>query len=287
MNNIIDFYDLNNNNYISNKLKKIYPDINSIDEELLNDMISNIIYEDTKNFKQSNNDVKFNINNDINNIDSNANIINNIDDLENKNNLTNKKISEDYLLKEAIKQNILMANKIIPEMSLKSNLIYLNGKLSEKNVNIIIDTGASSCFIYKSIIDKCGLNYLIDTNSVLMVKSAHGIKSTIGTIWYLEIDLEIEKDKFISIPVTVDIIDDSDIIKGEKKNIMNDSNYKMNTNLNPNIIENNLQNPIKKKKNTDKLEIILGIGFLKSYRASIDFSTMTLTLNKTIKIKFL
>ena len=43
---------------------------------------------------------------------------------------------------------------------------------------------------------------------------------------------------------------------------------------------------IDKSLTHDKLELILGINFLKSYRANIDFSTMTMTLNGNIKIKF-
>jgi len=43
---------------------------------------------------------------------------------------------------------------------------------------------------------------------------------------------------------------------------------------------------MEKSITNNKLELIMGINFLKSYRANIDFSTMTMTLNNNIKIKF-
>ena len=204
-----------------------YPDldINTINDDfLLNDIIFNII----------NNDSNTNSNIDCN--DSNIN-------------------SNDLV----IKQNILLANEYIPEMLFPTNLIRFDGRINNIDVNILLDTGASDCVIYKSIVDKCNLNNIIDKNSSVMVECVSSIEQTIGTIWYLEIELEISDKNYITIPIIVNVIDDSKIIKESTNNI----NY-----------------------SKDKIQLILGMTFLKSYRANIDFYSMILTLNNSIKIKF-
>ena len=114
---------------------------------------------------------------------------------------------------EIIKQNMLMADEFIPEMTIPTNLIYLKGRLNGINTRIMIDTGASSCVIFKSIVDKCGLGYLVDSSTSVMVQGAHGMKPTLGTIWFAEIEIEIDTDKWVSIPISVEVIDDSETIK--------------------------------------------------------------------------
>ena len=194
---------------------------------------------------------------------------------------------------------MLMADEFIPEMTIPTNLIYLKGRLNGINTRIMIDTGASSCVIFKSIVDKCGLGYLVDSSTSVMVQGAHGMKPTLGTIWFAEIEIEIDTDKWVSIPISVEVIDDSETIK--TKQIIKEHYEKINeiigvNNLESNnVSDNNKDNKkdIKQQTKFDKssdqshgFEIILGMTFLKSYRANIDFSSMSITLNKNIKIKF-
>lgn len=199
------------------KFKSIYPDIDisSLDDELLQNMIDNIL---------------------------NHNIINKSD--------------------EIIDKNLLMAHDLIPEMLIPYNLINLEGKINNVPIKIMIDTGASACFAYKSIIEKCNLEYLIDKSSCILAQGAHGINNSIGTIWFLDIELNISNDmhNFASIPITVNILDDTEIIKHNNKNIKHD--------------------------NKNNIELVLGMNFLKSYKVNIDFSSRTLTLNNSIKIIF-
>ena len=180
-----------------------------------------------------------------------------------------------------------MADEIIPEMSISSNLIYLKGKLNGINAIIMIDTGATSCVIFKSVVDKCGLNYLIDTSTSVMIQGAHGIKPTLGTIWFVEIELEINQDKYINIPIRVEVIDDSETITANKIIYEHDDKITKIIDINYNDMNNFKKSDSNHIQTcTHEFEIILGMTFLKSYRANIDFSTMTITLNKNIKIKF-
>lgn len=258
--------DNNVNEYIDTKLKKIYPDIIStdIDKDLLENIILNLIDEDCKNNNNNKNNITSKIV-ELSNNNNNTNINNNTDKIYNN-------FNEDI-----IKENILMADEIIPEMSISSNLIHLKGKLNGIDIKIMVDTGASSCVIFKSTLEKCGLEYLIDTNTSVMVQGAHGIKPSLGTIWYIEVELEICKENMINVPITVEVIDDTESINANKIIQENYDKIKKNICKDDDITTN---------KNTHSFEIILGMSFLKSYRANIDFSTMTITLNKNIKIKF-
>jgi len=272
---IENFGELEFYSHMINEFKKFYPDIDpmSIDADLLQDMLENIIEQN--NLKQNNMNIS----------DKNVNT----------NNLNQKNIFD----KNIIKNNIMMADEIIPEMGIPTNLIYLKGRLNGIPLNIMIDTGASCCFTYKSIIAKCGMEHLIDTQSKIMIQGAHGIKSSVGTIWFLEIELDISngQEQWVSIPITIEVNDDADIIKAN-----NDISAEMENKISKmkEIIGTNeklfdlkkieqLENDFNNKKEEYKknsLEIILGINFLKSYGANIDFSTRTLTLNNSIKIKF-
>ena len=261
-------------NNIINEFEKFYPDIDpiSIDTDLLQDMLENIVEQNKSIQNKTNTDIN------VNAIDFN------------KKNIFDKNI---------IDKNIMMADEIIPEMSVPTNLIYLKGRINSIPVNIMVDTGASCCFTYKSIITKCGIEHLIDTQSKIMIQGAHGIKASLGTIWFLEIDLDISngKEQWVSIPITIEVNDDTDIIK--TNNVIDTEMENKISKMKEIVDSNNKLFDIKKieqieKDYTDKkeeqkknnLEIILGINFLKSYGANIDFSTRTLTLNNSIKIKF-
>lgn len=251
-----------NNHYehkqIFDDFKKFYPeiDINSIDEDLLLNILSNIFIEKEKNIVHQ---------------DTNTNIMGNDD---------------------VIANNILMSNELIPEMSIDTNLIYLNGKLNNYPIKILIDTGASACFSNKSIISKCGLEHLIDKESKVGVMGVHGTKSSLGLIWFVELDLDISNgnEQYVSIPICINVTDDTEIIEEQNKKDIEIKNEisKMkqcaNTSFKLKAIEL-IEEKINESKN-DQIELILGINFLKSYKANIDFGTRTLTLNESIKIKF-
>ena len=156
---------------------------------------------------------------------------------------------------ENLNKNYEMGYNNINEMLSSSNLIYLHGEMDNKNINIIIDSGASDCIIYKSVLEKCGLINLIDNNINLLVKGSNGINTTLGKIWYLEIKLQLENDEWIIVPICVDVIDD----------IINHDNHELNNNF----------------------ELILGMTFLKYYKTKIDFLSMSIILNNNYRIKLL
>jgi hypothetical protein len=156
-----------------------------------------------------------------------------------------------------IEQNYDLADKYIPEMLLPTNLIYLNGKINNIPIKILFDTGATSNCIFKSKIIEAGLDYLVDNKNKTFIQGINSNKETYGKIWYTEIELELE-------------------LKSSNK----EKNYAM-IGLNLQIV-----NDENSDKNLNKFDVILGLNFMKSYRTNIDFSTNTITLNNTIKIKF-
>ena len=124
---ILGYNDLKMNNYLNDKLKCLYPDIdlNNIDNDLLENIIQNIVTNDYKNIDKIKNEM-------FTNIQNISNVSNNIDKKINTNNYKNE------FDMEIIKQNILMADEIIPEMSISSNLIYLKGKLNGIDTKIMM-----------------------------------------------------------------------------------------------------------------------------------------------------
>lgn len=200
-----------------------------------------------------------------------------------------------------INENYALATENIPELLDFGNLIFLNGKLSNYPVNIMIDTGASMCTINKSIIDSCNLNYLIDTQSNINISGAHSIASSVGTLWYVELEIELSNGNYANLPINAHIIDDSAHIK--QNNEISKQFDKLNEEyLNLKFIIDNftdiqinmkhfkdIEEKIKlfhdNKKKTN-IDIILGINFLKSYKANINFSKSIITLNDSIDMKF-
>jgi hypothetical protein len=271
------------NSYLKEKFNLLYPDIdiNSIDKELLDNMLINIVNDDTDKIDKIKTDMFNKINNTVSNSNSNFNEKNIGKDKH------NIKTYQNATCKELIKQNILMSDEIIPEMSVPTDLIYLKGKLNGYPLKIMVDTGASSCVIFKSVIDKCGIEYLIDTSTSVLVQGAHGMKPTIGTLWYVEIELGVGEKNYISIPITAEIIDDSETIRANK--IIEEHLLKINdlVKINDSVKKNDCGVTNNKSDNKSHgFDIILGMTFLKSYRANIDFFTMSISLNNNIKIKF-
>lgn len=254
-------------NLLMDEFKKYYPDIdpNTVDDELFENMLQNIMNEKYKKTCET----------------------------------QQKQTNIHQEQKNIINNNILMADELIPEMSIPTNLIYLKGRLNGNPINIMIDTGASSCFTYSSTIIKCGLENLIDKRATIMVEGAHGVKPTLGSIWFLEVELDIsngQEEQYVSIPITVGVNDDSEIIKAKdevndkiEKKIKKIKENKETSDKYKSYDTDLLEKEFEKMKNDcqkKKMDLILGINFLKSYRANIDFGTMTMTLNKSIQIKF-
>ncbi len=156
------------------KINKICPniDLNTIEQDLLKNIIDNIITEEQKENKIT----------------------------EHKENAI-------------IEQNYLMAYDLIPEMSFKTNLILMKGKINNSPLTFMIDTGSAVNVMSKSCVSMCGLEYLIDTKTTMNMVGVNSVKKTIGTIWFLEIELDMSNgnEQYVSIPITVNVNDDSEI----------------------------------------------------------------------------
>ena len=263
--------------YFMQRFQEIYPDINqdALEPELFEDMIKNIAREEYNKL---------------------LNVEKQTEQTEQTEQTVQTKQTEQPN-EEIVNENYDMANEIIPEMFVASNLIYLKGKINNTFINIMVDTGASCCFTYKSVIERCGIDYLIDKSATKMIQGVHGTKQSLGMIWFLDIELcidlsntEIDKLNYVSIPIMVDVNDDTEQVQAN--NLIKDKVKKIKeiVKTNDNVLElekvNQICKNIDKSMFDNKLELILGINFLKSYKANIDFSTMTMTLNDNIKIKF-
>ena len=104
-----------------------------------------------------------------------------------------------------------VVNKM-PEVILPQKLLYINGKVNNRLLKIIIDTGTTTSIIFKETVDKLNLNYLIDTEEQSLLNGI-GNELSIGRIWYIEVDLN-KKIYPMSLIVSNNKISDFDMIIG-------------------------------------------------------------------------
>ncbi len=177
------------------------------------------------------------------------------------------------------------------EMAFTQSLIQLKGRINNVPIVFMIDTGASMCVTHEYVVEKCCLHHLVDAKQITYVTGAHSTEPTLGKIWCVEIELEVQLDdgslSFISIPISIDVSHDvvnhslkeSEKMKNMKKAMMS-------------ILNNHPKANKEKKeeahehKHKISHDVILGQTFLRAYRANIDFGSRVITLNGDIKLKF-
>lgn len=250
-----------NDTDIINEFVKHYPDIDpsKLDEDLLIDMVNEIMIMDSNFLKNKaltkNSDPdKINITNKINKMDK----INKTD----KTNIKDNFYDESDILTE---YNYMMANELIPEMLVPSDLIRLNGKLNGVEINILIDSGAQTSTTFKSITDKSNLDHIIDKKIESYSIGVNGVSRSYGIIWYIELELELDSklNNYVGVPIKLSVDDDTEKIKKLQE---------LNTNS--------------ELKYENKIDMLLGIDFLKAYKAKIDFGKRTIILNDSITINY-
>ncbi len=178
---------------------------------------------------------------------------------------------EEAFESKVIEQNYLMANEIIPEMFVSNDLIYLKGKLNKTDVNILVDSGCQTSTVFKSTTDRANLDYIIDKKACTICQGVGGLTKTYGMLWFTEIEIETESDKFVTIPIKLSVVDNT------KKNDLEQEldNIKLE--------QNELIELVEEKS---KLDLLLGIDFMKAYKGIVNFNKKTITLNDSIVINY-
>jgi len=133
-----------------------------------------------------------------------------------------------------------MAMSTIPEMFVPTNMIILNGKINDKDIKILLDTGASTSVISNKAVEKLDLSDLVDKMAKTKLQGI-GSEESMGRLWYIELDIN-----NMIFPVSL----------------------------------------IVSKMNFPVFDIILGINFLQSYNANIDFKNKKIILNDKYQIYF-
>jgi hypothetical protein len=153
-----------------------------------------------------------------------------------------------------VEENYSKANELIPDMIESGDLINIRGKLNNIPVNILFDSGCQTSTSFTSIIKKANLEYLIDKKAITYCNNIDGVTNTCGMIWLTELELEINKDNYITVPIKLSILDDSKNIKQEDL----DDEFDI----------------------TNKIDILLGTDFMKSNNVIINFNKQIITLNE-------
>jgi len=112
----------------------------------------------------------------------------------------------DLVFKQTIvDDNYQLAMDTIPESFIPVKMLYINGKINNKDLDIFIDTGAQVSVMSLSTAKDLGVDFLIDYFCEGQLVGI-GTKNMIGKIHYLDIQL----DNF-NLPCGFTIIDDNDI----------------------------------------------------------------------------
>jgi len=81
-----------------------------------------------------------------------------------------------------------MAMTMIPEMSCPVNLIIIKGKINNKPVTLMLDTGASVSIISLEAINRLRLTEYVDYETKSKFQGI-GNEISPGTLWYIELNL--------------------------------------------------------------------------------------------------
>ena len=230
---------------------KHYPELNpsEIDKDLFVDMMTNILaIEQEKIDKEEDNETE---------------------DEDDKD--KDKDDEDESFESKEIEQNYLMANETIPEMFVSNDLIYLKGRLNKTDINILLDSGCQTSTAFKSSTDRANLDYIIDKKACTICQGVGGLTKTYGMLWFTELEIETEPGKFVTIPIKLSIVDNT--IKNNLDDELN--NIKLD--------QDELIELVEQK---GKLDILLGIDFMKAFKAIVNFNKKTITLNDSILINY-
>lgn len=211
--------------------KQYYPfiDHTTLDNNILAMLIENMFLMEKDKYSLSDSDEEYN--KEINDSDCDS-------------------VSDD----EVVEENYSKANELIPDMIESGDLINVRGKLNDIPVNILFDSGCQTSTSFTSIIKKANLEYLIDKKAITYCNNIDGVTNTYGMIWLTELELEINEDNYITVPIKLSILDDSKNIKQEDS----DDEFDI----------------------TNKIDILLGTDFMKSNNVTINFNKQIITLNE-------
>ena len=113
---------------------------------------------------------------------------------------------DDLVFKQSlIDENYQLAIDIIPESYIPVKMLYIKGKINNKEIDIFIDTGAQVSVMSLSMARELGVDFLIDHFCEGKLVGV-GSKDMSGKIHYLDIQL----DNF-KLPCGFTIIDNNDI----------------------------------------------------------------------------
>ncbi len=250
---------------------KYFPDlsIDTLDQETFGLLVDNIVSNEVINIDK----------NTIVNEDKLKNHEDNDDDLE-LDTVPNilREISEIVGNDPMIKESYYKAIELIPEMLVSNSLIYLTGRLYGKKINILFDSGAADCTIFKSVTDELNLDNIIDKNHKHNMIGIEGTTVSYGTLWYLDLELEVEDESiddntinthYVSLPIMCTVADDTHYTSTKKKTKPDNKN----------------KEKILTAKNL-KFGLLLGINFMKLYKTQIDFSKRKIVINDNFAIKY-
>ena len=117
-----------------------------------------------------------------------------------------------------------------------------------------------------SVIQDANLEYLVDKKARTYCKGVNGVSVTYGTLWFTKLELEISTDNFVSLPIKLSVC------KDEEEDVTEEDNE-----------EEQYDNDDDEVFGTTP-DILLGLDFMETYGAIMDFNKKQIILKNGITI---
>jgi hypothetical protein len=176
----------------------------------------------------------------------------------------NEKFGDEIESDKVIDENYQQAHELIPNMLVQPELIYSKGRLNKVPVNILFDSGCQVSSTFMSVIQDANLEYLVDKKARTYCKGVNGVSITYGTLWFTKLELEISTDNFVSLPIKLSVCKDEEDVTEEDNEEEQDDNDDEVFGTTP--------------------DILLGLDFMETYGAIMDFNKKQIILKNGVII---
>jgi len=178
-----------------------------------------------------------------------------------------EKFGDEIESDKVIDENYQQAHELIPNMLVQPELIYSKGRLNDVPVNILFDSGCQVSSTFMSVIQDANLEYLVDKKARTYCKGVNGVSVTCGTLWFTKLELEISTDNFVSLPIKLSVC------KDEEEDVTEED------------IEEDKEDDIGEDEVFGTTpDILLGLDFMETYGAIMDFNKKQIILKNGVII---
>jgi|LauGreDrversion4_2_1035121.scaffolds.fasta_scaffold105396_2 hypothetical protein len=160
---------------------------------------------------------------------------------------TDSESDSESISNPVIEENYAVATQLIPNQIDSGDMICIQGRINQVQVNVLFDSGCQTSTTFVSTVKKTCLEHLVDKKSRTYCNGINGVTKTYGMIWCTQLELKSnpETNKYTSVPIKLSVIPDNST----------------------------------KESNPNQIDVLIGTDFMKATNTIINFSKKTIGLN--------